>query len=186
MAAIQSTGLPFVDVDIDQDADLKRAVDELIERELEASGGRDQLLQTYLATIAGKDEGQATDSKEPKPMKAIDLKRYDISVTPTGKDAVPSAEKACVVLEYERMKQSNLLLLAQVGQKAWSAHAQLLEGDAKRTRMEIDAAQRTTDAIDAARASTQTNAAKTLQDLSEKWGRLAFSAAMLRGALTES
>ena len=184
---MQSLALPFIDLDIDQDPNLKNTVEQLIAQEVESSGGREKLLTEYLAKIGEKDGVHLGDiSNEPKPLKAIDLKRYAISSTPAQKDVVRGVDRAAVLLEYERMQQTNLLLLAQVGSKAWSSHTQLLEGDIKRIKSEIDEAHRSTDAIDAERASMQTQAGKTLQDLNEKWGSLAFSAAMLRGALGES
>ena len=186
MAASQFTALPFVDGDIDQDDMLRNAVDQLIAKEIEQSGGHQRLLEEYLQKFESEDSSLAlVDPKlvKPSPLDAIDLGRYDISGMPSSQEAKKRADDACMILEYERLRQNNMLIIAQVGHQAWSSHRALLENEAKRAKADLEVLEKATETLAGERASMQMNAATTLQDLNESWGKLAFNAAMLRGSL---
>ena len=69
------------------------------------------------------------------------------------------------------------------GQQAWTRHKETLEQDNKRVRTEVEALDTRILEVDLARRKLQVDVEPIIQETSEKWGGLAFNAAMLRGAL---
>jgi len=176
------SALPYIDTDIDVDPRCKQYVNDLIEAEIQMSGGHSKLQKEYLRKLDGAD-AIVTPSVAPKPTNVVDLSRYELGPELTKQDPARAADRACVVLEYERMKQTNLLLIAQVGPDVWRAHGKNLDAEVAQQESLMQSAERDIASINLERERIQKTLGKELDDLNERWGSLAYSAAVLRGAL---
>ena len=176
-----ATALPYIDTDIDVDPICKTYVNDLIEAEIATSGGHDVLLKQYLKKVDGAEATSSINAVPPQPMDVVDLSRYELAAK--NQNSEKAANNACVVLEYERMKQTNLLLVAQIGLEVWKTHGKNLDAEALQQETVLKEAERTSASINLEREKSQKALGTELADLSERWGSLAYGAAMLRGAL---
>ena len=170
--------LPYVDKDFEEPA-RKKLVLGLIDEEIEQSGGRDKLLSQYLMKLTNNAEHLPL-LESPKPLQVIDLNRYELQTEATKENL----DRACVILEYEYMKNTNLQVMTSYGKNAYKNFAKYLDEEIKQESERLKSIKEYSTIINFERKTEQEASYVELQELNEQWGSLTYKVASLRGALT--
>lgn len=153
--------LPYIDSELD--ARTKASVLELIEREIELSGGRAVLEAQYLAKLPPLPYSINTAMQPPKSMDVIDLKRYELNTTEQQQYI------AFVVLEYEERRRQNLQVMSIYGTDAARDYAKRLHVETTKAELEAVNLKQQCDLVNLERKTTQQAAGLELQTMHKEW-----------------
>jgi hypothetical protein len=173
--------LPYIDTEIEQNPQYRKIAENLIEEDIRISGGRDKLLNDYMIRLEQKYGKMEAAGSPQEPINVIELSRYDLA----DNKGAQSIDLACVALEYEHMKQTNLLLLSQVGLQTLKSHEKRLKIEAELEEQKLEKLKQSIATINQEREVYQRDLGSQLEDLSERWGSLAYNSAVLRGTLKQ-
>ncbi|KAF0988380.1 hypothetical protein HZS_3332 [Henneguya salminicola] len=124
--------LPYIDNEYD-DPKIKKRVDELIETEMkinkEFSFKSDEFDENIFLSEIGKNELKRV--KNNTKLDSINLKRYEVPVTPEDNKNIGSGlknlENFGILLQYQNFSLQNLDLLEEFGSQSWRLHNFYLE-----------------------------------------------------------
>ncbi len=184
---------------------MRQKVDELVQAEMKTFAKRDYLellppvpepsfggsaaLQAEYARVAAAQHAAESGSQVPSTSPAISTDHYTTSVLPED-ESDPMAwqaavDKARVRLEAQSLHAVNLELLGKYGSAAWKGHAQKLEGTATATQAALKRLEKSSNDVNAARRSAQSQKGAALSASKGEWTRAMDSSFQLKIAIAE-
>ncbi|ORX45895.1 breast carcinoma amplified sequence 2 [Hesseltinella vesiculosa] len=176
-ADMEVDALPYVDKEID-DPEMKASVDRLIEQEMRRMRRKERSDFPLKVDLFQQDDllSQEWDRVGKKQtLDALDISRYELKGPEDDNDVnawKESVSNTKSQLESQAGSMFNLELLQKYGGNAWRVHNYQLETFLKQIQQETEQYRNEIRTINRERKDEQTQAAKTLQGLENKWSDL--------------
>jgi len=194
----------YLNVQLDEPG-MREKVNELVQAEMKTFAKRDYLellppapeptfggsavLQAEYARVAAAQQAATGGSQAPSTTAAISTSHYNAAILPEDDGDVAAwqaaVDKARVRLEVQTTQAVNLELLGKYGTAAWKGHAQQLEGIAAHTQAALKRLEKSSNDVNAARRSTQSQKGTLLAGSAGEWTRAMDSSFQLKVAIAE-